>query len=37
MEQSNWQIGALGRWLEKMKDRKSNKEVKLGLLCVTNS
>ncbi len=37
MQQSYWQIGVLGRWLEKMKDRKSNEKAKLGHRNVTNS
>ena len=37
LQQSYWQTGVLRRWLEKMKDRKSNKKAKLGHRSVTNS
>lgn len=37
MQQSYCQIGVLGRWLEKMKDRKSNEKAQLGHRNVTNS
>lgn len=32
MWQSYWQIGVLGRWLEKMKDRKGNEKANMRIL-----
>jgi hypothetical protein len=30
--ESYWQIGVLGRWLEKMKDRKGNEKANMRIL-----
>lgn len=37
MQKSYCQIGVLGKYFEKMKDRKSNEKAKLGHRNVTNS